>query len=277
LPNKTDVLFLAWERPAFTLQSFQALCDGQRDTDVHDLFVYTDGYALPFDPTNDDVFGPMARKVIVDTGKFGGPVACMNDFLINRARYFRSKPNRGNFTVPYFLKVDNDLVLPPGAIAQLLDVAAEHNNSIDLLGIEPWCPELAAMMNPELAGQCAGVALHRHIGGIGLMRYDAFRCRNCRRDSAVPCGECYGDRLNLPSPARDGRYGFTEWQWNRDDLTKAFLNPPLKCFLLDHLPIEPWLGYSKGYVRDGVQRQPWDTYPQELHHLWDWWTGLPPL
>ena len=65
--------------------------------------------------------------------------------------------------------------------------------------------------------------------------------------------------------------GFTDWQLAHPELVKGWIVPPLKLFLLDRLPIEPWASLSKKYEAAGEQRF-WTRYPLDAaSQLWDWW------
>ncbi len=65
--------------------------------------------------------------------------------------------------------------------------------------------------------------------------------------------------------------GFTDWQQRHPELVNGWIVPPLKLFLLDRLPIEPWASLSKKYESTGQQRF-WTRYPMEAAPaLWEWW------
>ena len=68
----------------------------------------------------------------------------------------------------------------------------------------------------------------------------------------------------------NGVGGFTNWQTETADVCKGWVVPPLKLFLLDRLPMEPWCSLSKKYIAEGIQR-PWTQYPDSAKHLWEWW------
>lgn len=89
------------------------------------------------------------------------------------------------------------------------------------------------------------------IGGVGLMRRSAFGKQRMKPHST------YG--------------GFTDWQIAHPEVTKGWIVPPLKLFLLDRLPLEPWASLSKRYIEEGLQR-PWTNYePKDADALWSWW------
>lgn len=243
-----DLLYCAHGRRAFTLETWDALREFTNWSRVAALYVMTDGDDADFL----DGFDLSSLPVIVNTEPCGGPVGAIREYLKLKA----AKPDAAEA----FVKIDNDLVVCPGWLERLLFVA-ENNPEFDLIGIEPWCPELQFLLNPELAVQLCdrwvkGIAEHRHVGGIGLFRLACF----------------FGHgKPDFPEPERGGRFGWTEWQWNHPGFRKGFLNPPLPIFLLDHIPVEPWLSLSKKYVLEGVQRQPWAQYPKDFSNLWDWW------
>lgn len=246
----TDVLFLAHGRPEFTKASWAAL---QKNTPNANLWVFTDG----------DKSQELTGCEIIEP--FGGPVACMNAFLDISLN--SSISPAGDLVA----KIDNDVILPSGWLQACEEIMRRHPE-VDLLGIEPWTPDTnlfpqwvepfeAYQRNP---GQGANPVrpywpaeprIVSHIGGIGVFRRSAF------------------DRFGRPTPnTQDGRYGFTEWQWSHKDMVKAFIDPPLPVFLLDHLPSPYWMWLSKKYEDAQVQRRQWGFYHPVLHSsLWDWW------
>lgn len=283
MPEKLDVLYLACGRPMFTDESLLELLANTPPEDVGTLAIYTDGDNATADRIERLPIGPAwLAKIVLNRTPHGGPVAIMGDFLLSGAH---CGPR-------IFAKVDNDLVVCPNWIERPLSIL-DLVPDVDLLGIEPWCPELAdklteaetpltsidgLLRTPE--GARAQIVPHEHIGGIGFMRKEAFRCWDCeggKVEGGAQCPTCKGTQLDLPIPARDGRFGFTEWQWKRPavlkqgGVQKGFLSPPLPVFLLDHLPFEPWQSLTAEYVRNGVMRHPWALYPPNLSPLWDWW------
>ena len=65
--------------------------------------------------------------------------------------------------------------------------------------------------------------------------------------------------------------GWTDWQIQHTEIIKGWLCPPIKLFLLDRLPMEPWASLSKRYIAEGQQR-PWSLYDQkDAAQLWQWW------
>ena len=221
-----DIIYLAWNRPEFTAESFRALAANTDWDLVRHLIVYTDG-----EPWRDLYIWskPIPDRVIscCDLKRHGGPVAIMNRYLTTHT------PS------PWFAKIDNDTVVPPGWLPECLRVLDRHPD-VDLLGIEAIYPP--SVSGPRVAVPCG------HIGGIGLMRTAAF-----------------GSKL----PVAAGRLGFSDWQI-KQPVSKAWLNPALPVILLDRLPFEPWAGLSAEYESKGWQR-PWKRYTEADQKLWQWW------
>jgi predicted glycoside hydrolase/deacetylase ChbG (UPF0249 family) len=153
---KVDIIFLAWNRREFTVESLKYLRlntdwsrvrrvllydDGSVDGTLEELMQFATGDVAPFE----------AWVIKTETHS---PVAIMNDYLEKR------------HPAAWFAKIDNDVVLPPGWLTTCLDVLRE-NPSLDLLGIEAMYP--AALDGARVAEPCG------HIGGIGLMRTAAFK------------------------------------------------------------------------------------------------------
>lgn len=163
-------------------------------------------------------------------GTYGSPVSVMIDYLMGI-------PPERDCT---FAKIDSDVVTPPGWLGECLKIM-HANPEVDLLGIEPMRPVIAG--RAERAAEPADF-----IGGIGLMRNRAF--------------------ITLPRP--NGRFGFTAWQYKSGWVKPAWINPALPVFLLDRLPMEPWVSLSAEYVAKGWQR-PWDKYAEHQSAMWGWW------
>lgn len=142
-----------------------------------------------------------------------------------------------------FAKIDNDVIVCPHWLDICLASMCEQNK-FDLVGI--------TAMNgvAQLGGNKIVPAVH--IGGIGVFRRRAFDKRK--------------------RPVANGRFGFTNWQTQYADVVKGWLVPPLPIFLLDRLPLEPWMTYSKEYRRLGWERVTDPPYLEEVQHLWSWWT-----
>jgi hypothetical protein len=219
--SKVDILFPCWKRDEFTAASFEALTSTAPAKHVH---------------------------IVSYPGCSDGPVAIMNDFL-----------SRDGSQI--FVKIDNDVILPPGWFEAGMAVM-EANPDLGLLGIEPPASRTPApwangkrLPAPEENGLSHGLGYARceMIGGIGFMRRSAFAGREPMR----PHGPL-------------GVGGFSDWQIKHPEAVKGWIVPPLNVFLLDRLPFEPWRSLSKRYIAEGVQR-PWTNYSPADSALWDWW------
>jgi hypothetical protein len=252
-----DILFLAHKRPEFTRESLKALLEdtwgGNHEARrTSHIFVMTDRdietqYSVP--PLNG-----------VDCQRYGGPVACLNAFLKSSSEDADGRKRPPEATHEFIAKIDNDTIVPPGWLPAALDIMRRYPN-VDLLGIEPWTPDRKLFprwvepLSPEPENHWKFQPWPTsHIGGIGLFRRSAF------------------ERFGRPVPnSNDGRFGFTEWQWQHPRMVKAFIQPPLPVFLLDHLPFEPWVSLSRKYESEGVQRNVGWMYDARYHSkLWEW-------
>lgn len=140
-------------------------------------------------------------------------------------------------------KVDSDLVVCPGWLGTLVDVIGSAPG-LDVLGLEPG---FGAPVEP--VGVARSVLPAAHVGGIGMIRTRVFRRALLRGN---------------------GRwFGWTDYQ--RRHAECGWVTPDLPCFLLDHLPFEPWQSLAAGYVEKGWQRA-WPPYSDEMAGYWAWWT-----
>lgn len=246
---KVDILFLAYNRLAFTKESCAAR-DANTDWDrVSRLIIYDDG---SLDGTRAFLghYGQVYNGVPVEIRdtNIKSPVGIMNDYL-------------NSATVEYFVKLDNDVIVPPNWLGDCISVVEKDN--LDLLGIEPVC---SRTKNPQtffgypvipnaeenFPGPLRSIKC-QSIGGIGLMRTGCFKENGAMSPYAI-----YG--------------GFTTWQEVRPLLKIGWMAPALKLFLLDRLPMNPWKDLSKEYIKQGYQR-PWTDYePTLASSLWSWWT-----
>jgi hypothetical protein len=241
-----DLIFLAHGRPEFTSVSLLNLIKNTNWAMVEHFWIYTDGEteALYYPDTSPKF--PLNLYFIKEC--FGGPVAILNHAL-------------SISSADYIAKIDNDTIVPPRWLEQSCTVLNDFR--VDLLGIEAWAPDPTVFpptLNPAdtwgNASRC--VRIVPNIGGIGLFRRRAFESRP------------------LPTPnGASGRFGLSEWQWNNPQAIKAFIDPPLPVFLLDHLPFEPWRTLNAQYDASGVQRRVWREYPEHCRDLWQWWEGSP--
>lgn len=255
-----DILFPVFNRRAFAEASMRALVANTDWSLVRSLWIYDDG--------STDGAGMAATRIACAchgctdkithySSKLGSPVAIMNHF------FSAVQPE-------LFAKIDSDTVVPAGWLNACL-ATLERFPGIDLLGIENYPrgenepAEVAEIVaNPM-------VQITDHVGGIGLFRGRAFQCVKC---NGIGCEACSGTGMDLPIPnVQNGfnRYGLTEFMWRRMDLCKAWLIPPLKVFLLDHLPMQPWRELSSQYCAEGWQRDMNWVYSESQSRLWDWW------
>ena len=113
-----DILFLAHGRSEFTAASYRALIDNTGWSGAR-LILFTDG-DLPRCPGRE--------PDIMITQKTGGPIAIMLDYLAHA-------PLLG-CVADLFVKIDNDVIVPPGWLDQCVETMEAHPE-LDLLGIEP--------------------------------------------------------------------------------------------------------------------------------------------
>jgi glycosyltransferase involved in cell wall biosynthesis len=221
-----DVVYCAWNRLAFTELTFDLLVENTDWARVERLIVYDDGST---DGTAEWLENELAELVlgghpagascVFRQTRTGSPPALMNRYLAGSS-------------ADAFVKIDNDIAVPPGWLGTLLDVA-EAYPMFDLIGIE------AGRMGYPGQDGARPVDSYRveeasHIGGVGFMRTRAFAGRSI--------------------PER-GRFGFTEWQ-KRYAPARGWIFPDLLVPQIDRVPIEPWQTLSRRYVEAGWQR-PW--------------------
>lgn len=231
-----DILYVSWNRLEFTRFSFDQLL---RNTDwsLVDRLVVWDDYST------DGTIEYLQERIVdcpVDAdlrvGGYRSPVKIMGRYI-------------EQYTAPLFAKVDNDIVVPPGWLVDLLAVM-EANPELDLLGTQsaftntPGPPPTQEGSGPHTFVPAA------HIGGVGLMRREAFTSR--------------------PSMSANGRFGFTHWQ-ERHEPCIGWITPDLHITCLDQVPFAPWEALSARYTRLGWQRpNPWPLYKPD-HYSWEWW------
>lgn len=223
----TDLLYLAFNRLEFTRKSYETMLANTDWSRIDRLFIYDDGST---DGTREYLKQQLARapvKAALYQSDRLGPVEIMNTHL------------RLNDDDGIFIKIDNDVMLPPGWLAECLEVMRDP--TIDLLGIEAIC---SIGPGPRVPRETT------YIGGIGLMRHRAFRCG---------------------LPLARGRFGFTAWQDAHHEIKKAWLDPALPVCLLNLIPFEPWRSLSLEYIRKGWQRD-WPPFlPENETKFWEWW------
>jgi hypothetical protein len=241
---KPDILFLAHNRLEFTQRSFRFLIEHTDWDRVSSLIVYDDASEFHSRLWIQDACAELDVPPAIFRCRdrpWGSPVAIMCDYLHDTP-------------AEWFVKIDNDVAVCPGWLDELLSVV-EVNPSIDLLGFEAGMTVLAnetpgSVSMPEFDGRY-GWEPSTHIGGVGLMRTEAFK----RRTQLVAHGRYYG---------------FTEWQHRfLGRLNRGWIKPDLPCPLLDRIPDEPFRSWSERYVRIGWQRF-WPSYPDFMRWAYAW-------
>lgn len=225
-----DLLYVSHNRLAYTRETFTALLENTDWDEIDSLFIADDASKDGSREWLEQAARQVEANVVFPKRKFGGPVAAMNWYLDHE-----TEPES-------FAKVDNDMVVPPGWLGDMLKTMTMYP-AIDILGMEPFlgtpkdCPSPRA---PEVA---------EHIGGKGVIRKRAF-------------GHC---RM-----VANGYYGFTEWQVKHPAIVKAWVNPDIPCFGLDQLPFEPWTSLTQEYVEKKWHRY-WPPYSEDATGYWGWW------
>ena len=215
---KLDVLYVAWNRLEFTDFSYQMLLANTAWDRVSKRFLaeMAEQAPVPCDFWQDELHSPPA---------------VMNRYVA------RSEAE-------WFAKIDNDIVVPPGWLEAMQEVI-DGSPTVELLGMEagrglPVTPEWDGVYRFEDGS---------HMGGVGLLKVDAFRRRVRMKEG-------------------DGRFGFTEWQHEYRPV-RGWINPDLPVVSLDRVPFEPWAKLSERYVDKEWQR-PWGKYHERADY-WDWW------
>lgn len=227
-----DVLYLSHNRREFTELTFSKLVENTNWDLVDRLIVYDDSST---DGALEEItsrIGAVPVQYEIREHDFGSPVAVMNDYIAST-------------DAERFVKIDNDLALPPGWLDDFMSVMSRKDAPV-LLGTE------GPFMCPPAQDWDGVYSWHpwRHIGGVGIMRTDFFKSTG-------------------PMKVR-GHHGFTEHQWEHNPL-RGWMNPDLATCLLDRCPIEPWVTLSSQYRRYRWQR-PWKLIPVEMDYYWNWFT-----
>lgn len=230
-----EILFTAWNRRAFTAATFDLLVANTDWALADALVVYDDGSE---DGTAEMLYeriSTLDSDLVIEFRQtnLGGPPAVMNHYL-------------RTCKADAFVKVDNDIAVPPGWLATLADVAERHP-MFDLIGME------AGRMGYPGQDLDHPVGAYRvedcsHIGGVGFMRRAAFK--------------------GLPMP-QDGRFGFTQYQ-RRVGMTRGWIFPDLLVPQLDRVPTEPWASLSAAYIERGWQRSWPSMDPHWSLPYFDW-------
>lgn len=218
-----DITYYAFNRLAFTQTTFALLLANTDWTLVDRLLVFDDGSTDGTREWLDDhiALAPVPAH-LVHCG-WASPVKIMNHYL-------------DGDPADVFVKLDNDVCVPPGWLDTLADVLDRHP-TLDLLGMEAGMTRLAGRDGAAWDGVYT-VQECSHIGGVGAIRTRVFDGK--------------------PRPVAHGRFGWTEWQ-HRHEPARAWVAPDLLVPQLDRVPAEPWLSLSARYRRRLWQRE-WPLY-----------------
>ncbi len=242
---KPDVLFVSFNRLEYTRASFSALCANTAWDRVARLVIADDASEDGTRELLDDMADALALAFGVDVlfldAPFGGPVAAANRYL--------ALPDGAEA----FAKIDNDTVVPPGWLDELIGLLERHPD-VDLLGVRP---DIGPPRECPFAYR--GVRYADFVDGNGLWRRRAF------------------DGRPRPRPwSKDRRQGFTQWQQRYRRVVNAWATPDLPVFQLDCVPLEPWRSLGAEYAARGWQRGwPNAVYSPEASAYWDWWLPEP--
>lgn len=235
-----EILFCAWNRLDFTTATWAWMEAHTNWQLVSKVVVYDDGSedgTQEFLRDRDDIEYLVGRKknivpVELRVSDLRSPPAIMNHYIATSQ-------------VDLFAKIDNDIALPPQWLDHMVNVLWAVPE-IDLLGMEAG---MVALQGRDGLNLDYGIESCPHIGGVGLMRVEAFRKR-----PAIPFR---------------GRFGFTEWQ-QRYEVPRAWIVPDINCPQLDRLPFEPWLSLTEDYIEKGWSRD-WPKYDaQWMAPYWEW-------
>ncbi len=233
-----DILFVTFNRQAFTEFSFDMLI-ANTDWSLVDRLVVWDDYSTDgtLDWLRENLDRVPKAEVQLRVGGYRSPVAIMNRYI-----------ERFGGETDLFAKIDNDIVVPPGWLNDLLRVM-DANPKLELLGMEAAFTRTRGPDPDPFGHDCHTWEPCSHIGGVGLMRTSAFL-----------------KRRKIPA---SGRFGFTQFQEWDDNLQRGWITPDLHVACLDQIPFEPWRSLSVRYVQEGWQRE-WPTYG-EIDYFWEWW------
>ena len=232
-----NLLFCSWNRLAYTKVAFNALLEHTDWSRVATLFLADDashdgtrewleGRAVGF-------FRFTSVRIQFLPSPFGGPVAAGNLYL-----------DHATPGVEIMGKVDNDTIVPPGWLPEMLRVLDE-NPEVDMLGMAP------RLGPPQHCPHPRTVEYADWIDGNGIWRHRAFR-----------------HSRPVPGHSR-GRFGMTEWMGNHPEIVKAWIRPDMPVFQLDAVPIKPWVSLATNYRMRKWQRK-WPPFEEDAHDYWDW-------
>lgn len=229
-----EILYLAWNRLEFTKFSFAKLLENTDWEIVDRLVIYDDGSTDGTREYLDEAISQCPVEHELRHLGLGSPVATMRHFIENSQ-------------AELMLKTDSDIIWPPGYLPTMIGVI-ERNYGLELLGAEAGrtgLPDWRDFWDGEYRYELAS-----HIGGVGLMKVDAFRSR--------------------PSLLPDGRYGLTEWQVQYRP-GRGWISPDLLICDLSRVPIEPWRSLTAEYIDLGWQRD-WGFYDERHPQPWEWFS-----
>ncbi len=232
---RVEILYLAFNRLAFTQVSFGLLLEHTDWSLVDKLVVYDDGSK---DGTaewlEDAVKQSAVEEIEFWQTKLGSPVEVMIDYL-------------GRTDCDVFAKIDSDIAVPDGWLAPALGVMERER--IDLLGLAAgWTGTPADALDILAPASSFAFIPASNIGGVGLFRTSAFR--------------------RHPDLWSHGRFGLTEWQ-HRHNPPRGWITPDLPVVQLDLIPEEPWRTLADYYVAKGWARA-WPPYDQASSGWWSW-------
>lgn len=227
-----DVLYLCHGRLEFTKKTLATLIENTNWGLVDSFVVYNDS-APDLHETTKFLVEALPDGADFRKTNLRSPVGVMNHFM------WRSEAEM-------FAKIDNDIMVPPDWLDDLLSVM-EHDPKLELLGMEAG---MSGVRLPEENPECYSYVPSTHIGGVGLMRRSAFEAPR-------------------PWPKPNGRFGFTEWQ-HRYRPVRGWIEPDLRVFELDKIPFNPWFGFTDSYkATEGLQRD-WTPYPRGMDAYFEW-------
>lgn len=218
---RVSLMFPAWNRKEFTVESFDALISSTDWSLVKDTTIYdvgsVDGTAEWLESAVKRVPG---KSVLLRI-----PKTLIADLM---ARHISESSGE------IIAKIDNDTMVPPGWLSECVGLL-DRNPSVALLGIEARFRHIQQV--PFESRVCVPA---QFVGGIGLWRRSVF---------------------SESSPkSSHGPFGWQDWQIQNPSAKSAWIEPCIPVYLLDRMPLEPWTSLSERYVRDGWQRS-WPKYP----------------
>jgi cellulose synthase/poly-beta-1,6-N-acetylglucosamine synthase-like glycosyltransferase len=231
-----SLLFPAFNRLEFTRQSWAALMANTDWSLVSEFHVYDDGST---DGTRewlekDFAYWFPCLESRFHATAFHSPMGVTLDWIAHNQQ-------------PLLAKIDNDTIMPPGWLNVAVDVMARHPD-LEMLGLE--CMRDIA---PTGGNTVHGYMPDTFVSGLFVARRSVFLRQ---------------------FPREIKRYfGLEEFQMQRPKLKRGWIMPSLPVFLLDRLPMEPWAGLSREYVRQGWQRE-WSLslqYKPDRSDMWSWW------